>query len=130
MTCSLIPTKYGNMFVCGSYKSLEDLREPPQMCYICGKPATVLCDAPVGYGKTCDKPMCREHSHNIGKDTDVCQEHYNDYEIEQAKENRLKLAKGWWPIQENKYCPVCKSEEHSEKAMFCKICGAKLITEK
>lgn len=129
MTCSLIRTKNGPMFICGSYKSLDDLKEPPQFCYICGQKAAVLCDAPAGYGKTCDRPMCREHSHNIGKDTDVCHDHYNDYEIEQAKLNRSILAKGWWPIQNNLYCPVCKSEEHSDKAEFCIKCGSKLKKE-
>lgn len=127
MTCTPVFTERGTIFVCGRYEKYEDLlKEPEFPCYICGRPATVLCDAPAGYEKTCDKPMCREHSHNIGKDTDVCQDHYNDYEIEQAKENRLKLSKGWWPIQDNTYCPACKSEEHAKNAAYCKLCGAKL----
>jgi hypothetical protein len=88
----------------------------------------VLCDAPMGCGETCDRPMCRDHSHNVGKDTDVCQEHYNDYEIEQAKINRLEQVKRGWPIQDNNFCPNCKSEEHSTNALFCKICGTKLAT--
>lgn len=127
MTCTIVKTEYCSLSVCGSYKNLDDLREPPQYCYICGELAAVLCDGPAGYEKTCDRPMCRDHSHNIAKDTDVCQNHYNDYEIEQAKLTRLKLSKGWWPIQDNIYCPACKSEEHSVNAVFCKFCGTKLI---
>jgi len=128
MTCTAIKADHGTLFICGSYKSLDDLpKVPVELCYICGKPAAVLCDAPAGADNTCDKPMCRDHSHNVGKDTDVCQEHYNDYEIEQAKENRQFLS--WWPIQNNIYCPACKSEEHSLNAVFCKLCGTKLIKE-
>lgn len=102
---------------------------PELFCYICGQSATVLCDAVKGIDQTCNRPMCRDHSHNVGKDADVCQEHYNDYEIEQAKRNRLRLSNGWWPIQDNSYCPICRSEEHSANAVFCKFCSSKLIKD-
>jgi|GEM_PF-3457090 len=128
MTCSIVQTEHGKAFICGSYKNLNELAKVPEIkCYICGNPAAVLCDAISGVNETCDRPMCREHSHNIGKDTDVCQGHYNDYEIEQAKVNRVNMA--GWPIRDNIYCPDCKSEEHGANATFCKICGTKLVKE-
>lgn len=60
-------------------------------CYICGKPAVSLCDYP-----GCDKPMCREHSHRIGYDNDVCKEHFNDVSIQKAKKERERLEKNRW----------------------------------
>lgn len=129
MTCTVINTKHGSAFICGRYKNLNDIKVPVPKCYICGEPAAVLCDAMVDCDTTCDRPMCRDHSHNIDKDTDVCQEHYNDYEIDLAKRNRRFLAKYGWPIQDNIFCPACKSEEHSANALFCKKCGTKLKKE-
>jgi hypothetical protein len=37
--------------------------------------AGLLCDYPVGNGKTCDKPMCAKHSTSGGKDIDYCPDH-------------------------------------------------------
>jgi hypothetical protein len=47
-----------------------------QRCYKCGDLVhPVLCDAPVGDGKTCDRPCCPKHSHHVPPDTDFCLEH-------------------------------------------------------
>lgn len=58
-------------WVCTRGRSLS---EP---CYICGKPAIRLCDYDEGSG-SCDRTMCRKHSHHSAKDTDYCAEHYNE----------------------------------------------------
>lgn len=74
-------------------------KKQPDRCYVCGKSATILCDAPVGnnaFGKSCDKPMCKEHAHRIGNDNDVCDYHFNEYSIKQAQKNRDKLEQYGW----------------------------------
>jgi hypothetical protein len=51
-------------------------------CYGCSAPSDVLCDYPVGDGKTCDRAMCREHAHHVGRDVDYCPDHFiawNEY---------------------------------------------------
>lgn len=35
-----------------------------------------LCDYPVGDGKTCDRPMCSDHSHGVGLDIHYCETHF------------------------------------------------------
>ncbi len=61
-------------------------------CYICGKPATALCDYPIGSFLSCDKPMCKEHDNNIGPDNDVCDEHFNEIAVEKAKRHRKQMG--------------------------------------
>ena len=41
----------------------------------CGDVGTLLCDFPVGNGKTCDKPICESHATEIGPDTHYCPAH-------------------------------------------------------
>lgn len=43
-------------------------------CAYCGKPAVFLCDFPKGK-KTCDRPMCKGHAHEVDQDLHQCQEH-------------------------------------------------------
>ena len=52
-------------------------RQFTENCYICGKPAARLCDYEDALG-TCDQPMCSNHAHRTAKDTDYCDEHYNE----------------------------------------------------
>lgn len=46
-----------------------------EACYLCGKPAIRLCDYEDASG-SCDRPLCRRHSHHTGADTDYCPEHF------------------------------------------------------
>ncbi len=45
------------MYVCGDRVDLESLG----LCHWCAKPATALCDYPMGDGKTCSLSLCDEH---------------------------------------------------------------------
>ena len=78
-------------------------RQPRPKCYICGKSATALCDhSDYGLGaqrvlKTCDRPMCNEHRHRVGKDTDYCDEHYEVYKDDEFR--RRKEQKNSEPEQ-------------------------------
>jgi hypothetical protein len=47
-------------------------------CAFCGHVADYYCDYPIGDGRTCDLPLCREHKKNrpdIGLDIDYCPHH-------------------------------------------------------
>jgi len=57
------------VFMCGS--SIK-------VCAFCGHIAEYYCDAPIGDGRTCDLPLCREHKYHrpdIGTDIDYCPHH-------------------------------------------------------
>ena len=88
MGCEPIYTN-GNVtgFMC-SIGRKERLR-----CYICGKPATKLCDHREKEG-TCDRPMCKEHTHHIGKDTDLCAEHNEVYKKNNAEPEQVSFLNG------------------------------------
>lgn len=45
-------------------------------CGDCAGIGDFLCDYPVGDGKTCDRPMCFEHSHEIAPEIHYCDAHY------------------------------------------------------
>jgi len=47
-------------------------------CAFCGKEAYFLCDFPIGDGRTCDLPICKDcktHRADIGLDIDYCPHH-------------------------------------------------------
>jgi hypothetical protein len=47
-------------------------------CAFCGKEAEFLCDFPIGDGRTCDLPLCKEHKTHradVGLDVDYCPHH-------------------------------------------------------
>ena len=96
------------------------------VCYKCGEPATKLCDCPTGEHTSCDKPMCINCANSIGEDNDVCDEHFNEKDIESAKYNRLEIEKNGQEIEKKYICPVCKNEKHSINANYCTICGNKI----
>ena len=43
-------------------------------CFYCNGIHTQLCDFPIGDKGTCDKPMCKKHSHAVNK-MDFCRDH-------------------------------------------------------
>jgi hypothetical protein len=61
------------MFICGSFKP-GDL----DVC-TCGYFADLLCDYPMGGGKTCDAPLCPDCAHEVGEDRHLCLIHFGQY---------------------------------------------------
>ena len=45
----------------------------------CGGVTEVLCDFPVGRGKTCDAKLCDHCSHRIGPDLHYCEAHHQEW---------------------------------------------------
>lgn len=54
--------------------------EPWQHCTDCLEPAEFLCDFPVGDGKTCDRPLCEGHAHEVAPDVHYCTGHHAMWE--------------------------------------------------
>lgn len=79
------------MFICGD----DDLLHEP--CYRCGFDHQLLCDWPIGEGKTCDIQMCPDHTDQVGDDLHLCQIHKAMFD-----EQELKMPKtpNVWPPQE------------------------------
>jgi hypothetical protein len=63
--------KQGNIgeaiFICGDLGA---------HCADCAGVGDFLCDYPVGDGKTCDRPMCGEHAHEVAPEIHYCDAHY------------------------------------------------------
>ena len=57
-------------------------------CEFCGHIADFLCDAPIGDGRTCDLPLCREHKYHrpdIGVNIDYCPHHKDIGKVKYTK---------------------------------------------
>lgn len=48
-------------------------------CPNCGTASDILCDYPVGDGKTCDAKMCQYCAHNIAPEIDYCHTHFDEW---------------------------------------------------
>lgn len=48
-------------------------------CPGCGAVGDFLCDYPVGAGKTCDRPMCEHHAHEVAPDIHYCVAHHSEW---------------------------------------------------
>ena len=90
MPCEPLQDRLGRTvgFLCSRGK----FRDTPKTCYICGQPATKLCDYRDGF-TTCYRPMCVVHTHHHGVDTYYCDEHNNEFSEARtrAEEKRLGL---------------------------------------
>jgi len=58
----------GTAIVCGSFPKEKH-------CIVCGTFATRLCDYRNSDGRTCDAPMCDEHTLRVGPNKDLCPLH-------------------------------------------------------
>lgn len=61
-------------FLCASDIKKTDL------CWACGYIADLLCDYPMGRGKTCDLALCDEHAREIGQDRHLCLIHFAEFQ--------------------------------------------------
>jgi len=64
-------------------------------CADCGDVGTNLCDYPVGArGRTCDRPICEAHSHEIGPNMHYCETHYRMWKQTAERQGVLPLDRG------------------------------------
>lgn len=87
MTCYSIP---GGGFLCGNLG-------PP--CTKCGGVAGILCDFPVGDGKTCDRSLCKVCAHKVAPDTDYCTDHYAMWDAFEKSGGVTKLLENVVPYR-------------------------------
>ena len=66
-------------------------------CCACGAMAELLCDAPVGDGKTCDRYLCEEHATTIGEDVHLCPYHAARAPQDLARVDRFLELRGLPP---------------------------------
>lgn len=58
-------------------------------CHGCAAPSDNLCDYPVGEGLTCDRPLCEDHSYEVGRDMHYCEAHHGKWKAFSSKDMRL-----------------------------------------
>lgn len=71
MVCSTLKIGETVAIVCGP-------RARRKRC-ACGETGRFLCDWKIGKGRTCDKPLCKEHAKQVGEDKHICPKHAADY---------------------------------------------------
>ncbi|MDQ1344853.1 MAG: hypothetical protein QG586_383 [Pseudomonadota bacterium] len=59
------------LWICGA-------GEPEHVCS-CGFVSDLLCDYPMGDGKTCDLPLCSTCAKQIGEDKHLCEIHWHEW---------------------------------------------------
>lgn len=63
----------------GGFAHVRMSKTPAKKCFVCGKPAGLLCDGPVASRRsgTCDRPLCDNCTTKTGpvQDADLCPEH-------------------------------------------------------
>jgi hypothetical protein len=74
-------------FICGDFE-MEMCREPG-----CDREGVLLCDWPMGRGKTCDIPLCSGHAREIGDDRHLCPIHHPMW----IKESGVTRINTWPP---------------------------------
>lgn len=60
----------GQFFMCGNLGP---------HCSYCGDVGTILCDYPVGNGKTCDRHICENHANEVADDIHYCHSHHQEW---------------------------------------------------
>ena len=48
-------------------------------CADCDDVSELLCDYPVGDGKTCDRSMCHSHAKEVAPEIHYCESHYQEW---------------------------------------------------
>lgn len=67
-------------------------------CTECAAPSENLCDYPVGDGKTCDRPLCDEHSKGVASDTHYCRDHWIMWNEYLASERGYEVLRNVTPL--------------------------------
>jgi hypothetical protein len=76
-----------NVWMCGA--------APPEPQCECGRIADLLCDYPIGRGKTCDLGLCPEHAFAVAEEKHLCLLHHAEFRGK-AKVDRINP---WPPVR-------------------------------
>jgi hypothetical protein len=66
-----------------------------------GYTADLLCDYPMGDGKTCDAPLCEDCAHHVGRDLDLCELHFHEWSGKARLEAIPPQPRPWPPRKED-----------------------------
>jgi len=78
-------------------------------CTECMAPGDNLCDYPVGGEKTCDRPLCDEHSHHVANDTHYCRDHFIMWSDYLASERGYDVLANVTPLGVVRTTPTAQS---------------------
>ena len=81
-----MPPRLEPVFLCG-----QKVQQDP-FCP-CGHTAEMLCDYPMGRGKTCDLPLCWCCRKHIAEDMDLCAIHFAEF----VKKSGTEQINPWPP---------------------------------
>ena len=81
---------YAGMFLCGDFG--------PQ-CTACGDVSDVLCDYPVGDGKTCDRALCSSCTEEVALDVHYCAGHLAEFRRFEAEGGVADKLRNLVPFQ-------------------------------
>lgn len=56
-------------------------RRTPDCSCCTQREGPLLCDFPIGNGKTCDKPLCRDCARRVGPNRDYCPSHPHQLDL-------------------------------------------------
>lgn len=82
-------------WICGDLGEIDYCRESE-----CGRFADMLCDYPVGEGKTCDRLLCKRHAVEVAPNIHYCPGHKAEWDkfveaagVRRVLENVVPFAK-------------------------------------
>lgn len=67
-------------------------------CTECAAPGDNLCDYPVSDGKTCDRSLCEEHSHEVAADVHYCRGHFIQWREYLASQRGYEVLNNVTPL--------------------------------
>ena len=85
----VMPPRAAPIFLCGQKVAQEPFCN-------CGHTSEMLCDYPIGDGKTCDLPVCWCCSRHIAEDMDLCTIHFAEF----VKKSGAERINPWPPVRE------------------------------
>lgn len=81
MSCESVPFAGGTAIICT--RGAKPKPASSNVCYVCKKKAMYACDFQVARitpgGITCDRGLCLDHAHKVGRNKDLCPEHIEEY---------------------------------------------------
>jgi hypothetical protein len=93
MSCYVKVEKDGSrLFLCGKLG---------KHCANCGWVSSFLCDYPVGNGKTCDRPLCESHAHEVAPDVHYCPGHFEQWKKFESNGGVKRALENVVPFQQS-----------------------------
>ena len=99
---SVMKDIHSTMFICGDLGA---------HCTECLAPSDNLCDYPVGEGRTCDRPLCDEHSHEVAADVHYCRGHFIQWNEYLESERGYEVLRNVTPLMGLRPAPPSPTQD-------------------